>query len=206
MVRLLLLTAFGMAFTSVSISDRPTDCPCVSWRHGDCHRAINGSLGDYIPAIYGSYEWFPVNQSSGACAACPCPSMNGKEGPDGQGCGGNMACAFIFPCFAGGNGNAWGHHDVLVFGEGEPCNAALPNGSDFQTCDQWWMGKGPAWERFGWQLTQQGARPDSHAGQLIEHNGFYLARSTQASPFPHCGTGDVGWVQLQADGTLGCMQ
>lgn len=48
--------------------------------------------------------------------------------------------------------------------------------------------------------------PDQSQGKLIVYNGLYLARSVQASPYANCGTGNVGWVQLQADGSLGCME
>ena len=95
---------------------------------------------------------------------------------------------------------------MLIFNQGEPCNAQSPDGTDSQSCNQWWPGKGPQANMFGWQLTQQGAMPDQHAGKLIEYNGLYLARSTTASPYAGCGTGNVGWVQLQKDGSLGCME
>ena len=176
------------------LGGRPTDCPCITWQQGSCHSGLNGPLSAYPPDIYiySAYEWHPSGSDSGSCTAC-----NGQPG--------RMECAYIFPCF-NSDVNVWGHHDVLIFNQGEPCNAQGLDGKDSQTCNQWWPGNGPKADMFGWQLTQQGSPPDQHAGKLIEYDGLYLARSVQASPYENCGTGNVGWVQLQKDGTLGCME
>ena len=67
--------------------------------------------------------------------------------------------------------------------------------------------KGPQWEKFGWQVAQQGSRPDQAEGQLItDPSGRYvMSRSPAAIPFAGCGPGVTGWVEIGADGTLGCM-
>jgi hypothetical protein len=183
---------------------RPKDCPCITWKFPpqQCNtlaRDIN--LDDYLPSIYSAYVWHG--------AAAGCTKCSGSPG--------DFYCAYIFPCFAVGPGvNIWGHHDTLnrgVMMGNIPCNAERPpapgsnqtDGSDGATCPQWWAGKGPEWERFGWQLAQSGAKPQAHAGQLIEYDGYILARDPQASPYPNCGPGNVGWVPYLADGTLGCM-
>ena len=90
---------------------------------------------------------------------------------------------------------------VLLWGQGESCNIQMANGSETTTCNQWWAGKGPQWEKFGWQLSQQGAKPDTHAGKLIQYGGYILARSVQAEPYANCGPGTTGWVPLQPDGS-----
>ena len=79
--------------------------------------------------------------------------------------------------------------------------------SSMATEKMWLPGKGPQWEHFGWQLAQQGAAPDTHAGQLItDPSGKYvLARASAPDPFPGCGPGDTGWVNI-TDGKLGCME
>jgi hypothetical protein len=173
---------------------KPDDCPCITWQKGGCHSALNGPLSNYPENIYiySAWQWHSIGSDNGACSVC-----------DGQ--PGQMSCAYIFPCL-NADVNVWGHHDVLLWGQGEPCNAQGLNGTDSQSCNQWWPGKGPKADMFGWQLTQQGAMPDQSQGKLIVYNGLYLARSVQASPYANCGTGNVGWVQLQADGSLGCME
>ena len=94
---------------------------------------------------------------------------------------------------------------MVAWGQGEPCNTQRLNGTNAQVCTQWWPGKGPQWQRWGWQLSQKGAKPDTHAGQLIEYQGKVLARMTAPSPYANCGPGNVGWVPLMPDGTLGCL-
>lgn len=104
----------------------------------------------------------------------------------------------------------WGHKDVCA-SEG-PCIAHLPpseSNVSSQTCSSWYPGKGPQWEHFGWQVAQKGNHPSNALGKLITfvRKGitYVLARSPAATPFANCGPGDIGWVQLAADGTLGCM-
>ena len=65
---------------------------------------------------------------------------------------------------------------------GLPCNALPANGTrgSMGECSQYWAGKGPQWERFGWQLAQSGAKPSAHAGQLIQYN----VRPTPPPPHP----------------------
>ena len=72
----------------------------------------------------------------------------------------------------------------------------------------WLPLKGPEWQKFGWQVAQSGSRPVEAHGQLItDPSGqFVLARAAAAIPFPNCGAGTTGWVQLASDGTLGCMK
>ena len=59
------------------------------------------------------------------------------------------------------------------------------------------------------QVAQKGNHPSQALGQLIQfvRKGitYVLARSPAATPFANCGPGDIGWVTLAADGTLGCM-
>ena len=201
MVCLPLLTALAAAHRAQGPPGaRPVDNPCVTWKAGSCHGGIN--VGDYIPAIYSAWQWHKDGNTSGHCTPC-----SGKPG--------DMNCAWLFPCFGvttpatGGQPSVdidiWGHHDVTLWGQGEPCNVQTSAGVEVTPCGQWWPGKGPQWERWGWQLSQTGGRPDTHAGQLIEYNGKVLARMTQPSPYANCGPGNVGWVPIKSDGTLGCM-
>ena len=181
---------------------RPADNPCVTWKYPpkQCNtlsRDIN--LDDYLPSIYSAYIWHGAAQGCTKCSGNP----------------GDFYCAYIFPCFAVGPGaNIWGHHDTInrgVMMGNIPCNAESPpvgnqtDGKDGATCPQWWAGKGPQWQHFGWQVAQRGAKPAAHAGQLVEYDRYVLARDPQASPFPNCGPGNVGWVPINPDGTLGCM-
>ena len=67
--------------------------------------------------------------------------------------------------------------------------------------------KGPQWEHFGWQVSQQGASPAQGIGQLVtDPTGEYvLARSPAAIPFAGCGPGVTGWVKLTQE-KLGCFE
>jgi hypothetical protein len=72
-------------------------------------------------------------------------------------------------------------------------------------------GKGPKADLFTWGLSQTGSRPNADLGQPISFTQptglkYVLARSDQASPYPNCGPGDTGWVQLYANNTFGCMK
>ena len=74
--------------------------------------------------------------------------------------------------------------------------------------DNFWLpGKGPQWEHFGWQLAQQGKAVDKSIGQLItDPTGKYvLARASAPDPYPGCGPGNTGWVNMSSAGALGCM-
>ena len=172
----------------VTLSGRPKDNPCVTWKQSQCN--FISDIPNYVPAILSAWRWFPIN--GGHCTPC-----GGKPS--------SFNCAYIFPCFGDGP-DLWGHKDVASFHLMGPCNIHLPNSTETTVCSEWLPGKGPAWEQFGWQLAQNGSRPDQAAGQLIEQGGYVLARSPGAVPFAGCGPGVTGWVRLAADGTLGCMQ
>ena len=63
---------------------------------------------------------------------------------------------------------------------------------------------------FTWGLSQAGNRPSANLGQPISFTQptglkYVMARSIQAAPYPNCGPGDTGWVQLYDNNTLGCM-
>ena len=70
----------------------------------------------------------------------------------------------VSPAGPNTNVDIWGHHDVVAWGQGEPCNTQTADGRNAQPCGQWWPGKGPQWQRWGWQLSQTGSTPDTHAG------------------------------------------
>jgi hypothetical protein len=182
-----------------AVADKPADNPCVTWVPGSC--SVSGINPDnFIPAIYSAWMWRP----SGTCGSA-------KFGGSCQRCSGqphDFSCGYLFPCFSVSAG-VWGHKDVCA-SEG-PCIAHLPGTSNIssQTCASFYPGKGPQWEHWGWQVTQKGQHPSKALGQLISHvtGGveYVLARSPAATPFANCGPGDVGWVPLQPDGTLGCL-
>ena len=211
--------------------DRPADSPCVTWQHQEscwCGAETPGGWSGmnetaFVPSIYTAWRWFPNGTAASGkdsyCAACLTPPSEHE-----------FHCAYEFPCYVSGQG--WGHHHLsssVHFCIKNGCNVHLPGGaaggSCGSTCDDpgddgppctnasktlgmWLPGKGTQWERFGWQLTQSGSRPSKAIGQLItDPSGeFVLARAAATIPFPNCGPGTTGWVQLKKDGTLGCMQ
>ena len=99
---------------------------------------------------------------------------------------------YLFPCFASQSAT-WGHKDICISSWAE-CNVHQASGNESLECDMWLPKKGPQWEHFGWQVTQQGASPSKGIGQLIaDPTGQYiLARSPAAIPFPGCGPGVTG--------------
>lgn len=187
-----------VALAAQRAAAQPADCPCVTWKKGDCTSIPDPA--DYINASLGAWVWKgPQN----GCSAC-------------DGVAGTSTCAYIFPCFAGPPANIFGHHIVLPSSvvrnrPKAPCNAPLAQGGDAQPCEQWWPGKGPKADLFTWGLTQTGSQPNINLGQPISFTQptgltYVLARSDQASPYPNCGPGDTGWVQLnKANNTFGCM-
>ena len=188
----------------VAEGDRPADNPCVTWISGSWEGAANSSwdaLDMFIPAIYSAWQWKPGGtpaHPSGRCIPC-------------DGTKDSFECAYIFPCYSSGAGlNNWGHRDTIgrLSGMQSGCNTHLPSGnSSLSNGPLYFPGKGPQWEKFGWQVSQAGAQPSKGIGQLItDPSGRYvLARSPQASPFQGCGPGMVGWVNL-TQGVLGCME
>ena len=183
---LLLQNAGGDGLLAVG---RPADSPCVTWVQGNC-RGLPANLSkveDYVPAIYTAWQWGDMK----------CQPCSGKAG--------DFNCGYIFPCFSAA-AQTWGHKDICISNY-QGCNTHLPRGNSSMDCDLWLPSKGPQWKQFGWQVTQRGAQPKNHAGQLItDPTGQYvLARSPAAIPFPGCGPGVTGWVNLSA-GKLGCMQ
>ena len=156
------------------------------------------NVDDYINASLGAWVW---KGADNGCSAC-------------DGTVGSSTCAWIFPCFAGPPANIFGHHVVLPasvpHAPSAPCNAPLAQGGDAQPCTQWWAGKGPKYEMFTWGLSQTGNQPNANLGQPISFTQptgikYVLARSIQAAPYPNCGPGDTGWVELFANNTFGCM-
>ena len=192
-----LLSALVLAAGAQSGTAQPADCPCITWKKGDCRTIPDPQ--DYINASLGAWVWKgPQN----GCSAC-------------DGVAGTSTCAWIFPCFAGPPANIFGHHVVLPASvvrnrPNAPCNAPLAQGGDAQPCEQWWAGKGPKSDMFTWGLSQAGNEPSASLGQPISYTQptglkYVMARSIQASPYPNCGPGDTGWVQLFANNTFGCM-
>ena len=113
----------------------------------------------YLPALYSAWQWHPgpgTPPTTGSCTPC-----DGKQG--------SFSCAYIFPCFSDEPGlHNWGHRDTSVGGVPRVsfvvtgCNTHLPNGSSSMANSNFWLpGKGPKWQGFGWQLSQQGAQPDT---------------------------------------------
>ena len=197
MMRLALLLSAAAAPCGAS---RPADNPCVTWVPGSCSVAgIDPSK--FIPAIYSAWMWHPDGACGSANMSGSCSRCSGRPG--------DFQCGYIFPCFADGP-DIWGHKDVCA-SEG-PCIAHLPadeSNVSSQTCGSYYPGKGPQWQHWGWQVAQKGNHPSQALGQLIQfvRKGitYVLARSPAATPFANCGPGDIGWVTLAADGTLGCM-
>ena len=152
------------------LPSRPQDTPCVTWKQSQCN--FVSDIANYVPAILSAWHWFPA--AGGHCTPC-------------SGQAGSFDCAYLFPCFGDGP-DLWGHKDVASFHLMGPCNIQLPNGTETTVCNEWLPGKGPEWQHFGWQLAQNGSRPDQAAGQLIEYGGYVLSRSPAAVPFAGCVT------------------
>lgn len=178
-------------------ADRPADSPCITWVKGTCTGPIgNSNVSDFAwtAKVKTGWQW-----TGAGCPACPASDPS------------SFSCAYLLPCYADGpNENNFGHRDTVgdrmdfsTFG----CNTHLPSGGSSISCNQWFAAKGPQWENFGWQVTQQGASPAQGSGQLItDPSGKYvLARASAAIPYPGCGPGITGWVNLSG-GKLGCME
>jgi len=187
-----------LALASVStVTSQPKDCPCVTWKKGDCTTIPDPA--DYINASLGAWVW---KGATAGCSAC-------------DGTVGSPTCAYVFPCFGAAPANMFGHHIVLPASvptkPRAPCNVPLTTGGDAQPCEQWWPAKGPQADMFTWGLSQSGSAPNANLGQPISYTQetgltYVLARSTQAAPYPNCGPGDTGWVELSAaNNTFGCM-
>ena len=152
---------------------QPKDCPCITWKKGDCKTIPDPA--DYINSSLGAWVW------KGATAGCsPC-----------DGTPGSPTCAHVFPCFAGPPANTFGHHIVLPSSvpnkPNAPCNAPLAQGGDAQPCVQWWAGKGPKADMFTWGLSQTSSEPNANLGEPISYTQptgltYVLARSIQAAP------------------------
>jgi hypothetical protein len=159
---------------------------------------------DYIPATYSAFIWHATGTCGTPTAGGSCPACSGQPS--------DSNCAYIFPCFAVGP-DVWGHRDVgpHVDGISSPCYTNVPGSASAWTgCSGYHAGKGPKWQNFGWQVAQKGSHPSTAKGQLISHvtknKTYVLARSPSTNPFAGCGGGKTGWVELGADGTLGCLE
>eukprot|EP01052_Picozoa_sp_SAG31_P035878 SAG31_NODE_4389_length_3277_cov_7.853682_4_plen_316_part_00 len=198
-VLLLWLAGAGVASRTATLAPRsgPLDSPCVTWCKAGCSSGCAGVHGvdAYLPAIYTAWQWEGGGNKTNPSGKClPC---SGKPN--------DMNCGYIFPCF-GGKSGLWGHKDICISSWAE-CNVHEASGNESLDCDMWLPKKGPKWEHFGWQVTQQGASPSKANGQLVvDPTGEYvLARSPAAIPFQGCGPGVTGWVKL-TDKRLGCFE
>ena len=65
---------------------------------------------------------------------------------------------------------------------------------------------GPAWQHFGWQVTQRGLHPSKAAGQLVSHattRGFKTSRSGPCSGFRTSWRGAKGFKMSSEPGARG---
>jgi hypothetical protein len=180
---------------------RPADSPCITWVMDDKGANINhfSPITDWLPATIWAWQWTAKPGKPGVPTGGSCATCNLTRGLH------DFDCGYVFPCFADGP-DMWGHRD-LSMANGD-CKYQYENGTATTQLLEWTPKKGAQWEHFGWQVSQKGSVPDKGEGQLVvDPTGqFVLARSPAASPFVGCLPGGTGWVKLQPDGTLGCME